>query len=48
MELQSRGHHFWEPIVNEVESVGLGVASAVRDEVVAIEKKVEEIEDAAG
>ena len=44
----NRQHHFWDPIVSEVENVGLAAAEAVRDEVVAIEKEVEKIEEVAG
>lgn len=38
----------WDTVVNEVESVGLGVAEAVKDEVIAIEEDIAKIEEVAG
>ena len=38
----------WDTMVNEVESVGLGVAEAVKDEVIAIEEDIAKIEEVAG
>lgn len=38
----------WDTVVKEVEDVGMGVASAVKDEIISIEKEVEKIESVAG
>ena len=45
---QQRNMGMWDTMVNEVESVGLGVAEAVKDEVIAIEEDIAKIEEVAG
>lgn len=44
---QQRNMGMWDTMVNEVESVGLGVAEAVKDEVIAIEEDIAKIEEVA-
>ena len=46
--MQQHSLNMWDTVVKEVEDVGMGVASAVKDEVLAIEKQVEKIESVAG
>ena len=46
--MQQRSLNMWDTVVKEVEDVGMGVASAVKDEIISIEKEVEKIESVAG
>ena len=47
-KMAQRNLGMWDTMVNEVESVGLGVAEAVKDEVAAIEEDIAKIEEVAG
>lgn len=47
-KMQQRSLNMWDTVVKEVEDVGMGVASAVKDEIISIEKEVEKIESVAG
>jgi len=46
-KMQQRSLNMWDTVVKEVEDVGMGVASAVKDEFISIEKQVENMESVA-